>query len=208
MIRRCTRILFRSWRVRNDERGISYLGLMGMIMIIGVTLSIVGQQWSMTVKRDKEKELLFRGTRIKIAIGAYAADYEVRKADRSNRFPNSLEQLTQPPRRFLPRVYKDPITGKDFEVILVKGEIRGVRSTSSESPMDSVNFKDAALYKDMVFEAQDPKQVGATGLDTAINALNPLPRQPKPPEPLIAPGPPATSSSVPAGTGGQAVVIP
>ena len=183
MVRRFQSLFVRSWRIHDDQQGISYLGLLGMIMVIGAMLSVVGQQWSTTVKRDKEKELLFRGSRIQTAIAEFAVDYEVRKADRSNRFPRSLEELTQPPKRFLPKVYKDPITGKDFEMVLVKGEIRGVRSTSTESPMDIVKFKDAATYKDMVFQAQDAK--GATGPDAAstanpLNPLNPFLNQPRP----------------------------
>src|SRR5262245_36895147 len=109
-----------------NQKGISFLGLMGIIAIMGVTLSAVGQHWSVTVKRDKEKELLFRGMSIRNALEAYAADYEVMKADRSTRYPRTLDQLIQMPKRYLPRVYKDPITGKDFDLILVKGEIRGV----------------------------------------------------------------------------------
>jgi len=40
-----------------------------------------------------------------------------------------------------------------------------------------VNFQDAAMYKDKRFEAQDPKQQGASGLDavSSVNPLNPLP---------------------------------
>src|SRR5262249_3075491 len=150
--------------------------LMGIIAIMGVTLSAVGQHWSVTVKRDKEKELLFRGMSIRNAIAAYAADYEVMKADRSSRYPRTLDQLTQLPKRYLPKVYKDPITGKDFDLIVVKGEIRGVRSTSTDWVMDIVNLKDAATYKEMLFQAQDPKQMGPPGLDQAppVNPLNPL----------------------------------
>jgi len=174
-----------------DERGISFLGLMGVIAIMGITLSVVSQQWSVTVKRDKEKELLFRGTMIKNAIEAYAADYEVKKADRSNRYPRKLEQLTQMPKRYLPRVYKDPITGNDFEVIVVKEEIRGVRSTSTDWVMDMVNFKDVATYKEMAFQAQDPKKQGLPGLDESnpVNPLNPLLSQPVSPAgpPIVMP---------------------
>ena len=167
----------------NNERGLSFLALMGVIAIMGITLSIVSQEWSTTVKRDKEKELLFRGTMIKNAIEAYAADYEVRKADRSNRYPRKLEQLTQMPRRYLPRVYRDPMTGKDFDVILVKDEIRGVRSTSTDWVMDMVNFKNVSRYKEMAFQAQDPKQQGLPGLDESnpINPLNHLLSQPAAP---------------------------
>src|SRR6058998_3326766 len=85
--------------------------VMFAIVLMGISLSVVGKQWVMTVKRDHEAELLFRGTRIQNAIARYAADYEIRKATRPNRYPLSLEELTQRPKRYLQVVYKDPITG-------------------------------------------------------------------------------------------------
>ena len=193
--------------IRNQQ-GVSLLGLMGIVAIMGVTLSAVGQHWSVAVKRDQEKELLFRGKSIRNAIEAYAVDYEVMKADRSNRYPRTLDQLTQLPKRYLPKVYKDPITGKDFDLIVVKGEIRGVRSTSTDWVMDIVNLKDAATYKDMLFQAQDPKQSGPPGLDQAgpVNPLNPLLAQPAaPPPPGGAPSPGMPPS---VGPGGQPIVMP
>ena len=192
----------------SNQKGIGLLGLMAIIAIMGVTLSAVGQHWSVAVKRDKEKELLFRGKSIRNALEAYAADYEVMKADRSSRYPRTLDQLTQMPKRYLPKVYKDPITGKDFDLIVVKGEIRGVRSASTDWVMDIVNLKDAATYKDMLFQAQDPRQMGPPGLDQAnpMNPLNPLLAQP------AAPAPPggAPSPGIPSGVGpgGQPVVMP
>jgi len=193
--------------IRNQQ-GIGLLGLMGVIAIIGVTLSAVGQHWSVAVKRDKEKELLFRGKSIRNALEAYAADYEVMKADRSSRYPRTLDQLTQLPKRYLPKVYKDPITGKDFDLIVVKGEIRGVRSASTDWVMDIVNIKDAAMYKDMVFQAQDPRQMGPPGLDQAnpMNPLNPLLAQPAAPPPTGGAPNPGVPPSV--GPGGPPVVMP
>ena len=60
-----------------DQRGVTYLMVMAAVVLMGVAMTVVGQQWSVVVKRDREAELQFRGTRIKTAIEAYAADYEV-----------------------------------------------------------------------------------------------------------------------------------
>jgi type II secretory pathway pseudopilin PulG len=160
-------------------RPMTYIPLMALTVIIGITLSIVSQQWTITVRRDQERELLFRGTRIQSAIEAYAADYEVRKSERSHRYPKTLDQLVQAPKHYLPRVYKDPVTGMDFDLIVVKGEIRGVRSTSAETPMDQVTFKEAATYQDFAFLAKD-RQPGTSGLNEpgSLNPLNPLLNKP------------------------------
>lgn len=136
-----------------DQRGVTYLMLMVVIVFMGIMLTVAGKQWTIMAKRDLERELLFRGNRIKAAIEAYAADYQVMKAVRPNRYPLSLEQLTQKPKRYLPLVYKDPITGQDFELIKTGDEIRGVKSRSLATPLDRVRFKDAATYNQMAFRA-------------------------------------------------------
>jgi type II secretory pathway pseudopilin PulG len=148
------------------------------IVVMGVALTAVGKQWKVVVQRDHEEELLFRGNRIKTAIQLYAADYEVMKATRANRYPLSLEQLTQKPKRYLPKVYKDPITGKDFELIKVGAEIRGVKSRSKETPLDQVRFKKATAYNQIAFQVDSQ---AAAGCVPTPNPLNPLLSAPCPP---------------------------
>lgn len=146
----------------NNQRGVTYLALMFFVVLIGISLMAVNQHWSAILKRDREKELAFRGLRIKQAIERYAADFEVQKATRSNQYPLKLEDLTKRPKRYLQAVYKDPITGEDFELIKRGTEIRGVRSTSLDLPLDQVAFQGATRYFDIAFEAANtdraPKQ--------------------------------------------------
>jgi type II secretory pathway pseudopilin PulG len=128
--------------------------VMFAIVLMGIAMTVVSKQWTVVMKRDKEAELLFRGNRIKTAIEAYAAAYEVEKSKRTNRYPLSLDQLTQKPKRYLPVVYKDPMTGQDFELIKVGAEIRGVKSRSKEKPFDQVHFKNADTYDQIAFQVQ------------------------------------------------------
>ena len=128
--------------------------VMFAIVLMGISMMVVSKQWTVVMKRDKEAELLFRGNRIKTAIEAYAADYQVRKATRPNIYPLTLEQLTEKPKRYLPVVYKDPITGQDFELIKVGAEIRGVKSRSKDKPFDQVHFKNADTYDQVAFQVQ------------------------------------------------------
>ena len=129
---------------------------------------MIGQQWSVMVKRDKEAELLFRGNRIKEAIERYVADYEVQKATRPNRYPLTLKELVKKPKRYLQVVYKDPFTGEDFVLIKDATGIRGVHSSSEDVPYDQINFKGALTYKAVRFEAAAPTS------NCAPNPLNPL----------------------------------
>ncbi len=155
-----------------NQNGVTYLFM--MIFVVGLSISLLGitQQWSVIMKRDREAELIFRGTRIKDAIERYVADYEVQKATRPNRWPLSLKQLTEKtPKRYLQAVYSDPITGKEFDVIKVGQEIHGVRSTSTDEPYDRVHFKNAKTYQAIRFES-----TGA-GTNCQPNAINPLVQQ-------------------------------
>jgi type II secretory pathway pseudopilin PulG len=143
-----------------NERGVTYLMVMIVIVLMGVSLTVVGQHWSAVVKRDREAELLFRGGRIKRAIEAYAADYEVRKGTRPNQYSLRLDQLTEGPKRYLAMLYHDPFTGQEFDLIVINGEIRGVKSRSTEVPLDKVRFKDATSYNHIVFQATTPPAAG------------------------------------------------
>lgn len=136
-----------------NQRGVTYLALMFFVVLIGLSLMAINQHWSVILKRDREKELAFRGNRMKAAIERYAADFEVQKGTRQNQYPLTLEALTKRPKRYLPVVYKDPITGEDFALIKRGGEIRGVRSTSLDPPLDQVTFQEAQRYHDIHFEA-------------------------------------------------------
>lgn len=153
----------------SNDQGFTYIMAMFFVVLIGITLMMIGQQWSVTLKRDREAELLFRGNRIKQAIELYAADFEVQKGIRTNRFPLTLKNLTaKDPKRYLQAIYKDPMTGEDFILIKEGTEIRGVKSSSKEVPYDQVNFKGAGSYDAIRFEATPP----STGC--APNPANPL----------------------------------
>jgi type II secretory pathway pseudopilin PulG len=154
-----------------NERGATYLTVMILVTVMGISLMAVGKQWTLATQRDKEAELLFRGNRIKSAIENYAADSQIQKAVRVNRYPLSLEQLTQPPKRHLQMVYKDPMTGKDFELIKVGAEIRGVKSRGTERPLNQVAFKKVKAYNQILFQAE---AAIATPCVSSVNPINPL----------------------------------
>jgi len=151
-----------------DERGVTFLGLMFLIVLMGVYMSIIAQQWSFVLKRDREAELQFRGNRIKRAIEKYSADYEVKKTERDHPLPRTLEELTKPT-AYLPAAYKDPITGKDWEYIINQEFIYGVRSRSHGKPLNKVVFQEAKTYHDVVYKAEGAlrQNCSRSGLNTA-----------------------------------------
>lgn len=181
-----------------NQQGMTYLFVMILVVIMGISLMGMTQQWSVIMKRDREAELAFRGTRIKEAIERFVADYEIQKATRPNRWPRTLEELTQKtPKRYLQAAYLDPITGEKFELIKQNDELHGVRSTSTDVPYNRSQFKGAQTYRAVRFEAT------GQAANCTPNPLNPLapncPPAPAPPTTGTPPagGTPPTGSSSP-----------
>ena len=95
---------------------------------------------SYRLRRDKEEELLFRGVEYLRAIRAFQTASATEK-----RYPRTLDELVSDPRangrRFIRQLYKDPMTGRDFGLILTKdGTISGVVSSSKDIPLRMVDF--------------------------------------------------------------------
>ncbi len=148
----------------NGKNGFTYIAVMMLVVIMGITLSMTGRYWSTIVKRDREEELLFRGDQIRKGIEMYYK-WTAQKHGGKGLYPESMEELlkskySMAPKRSLRRVYKDPITGKrDWVVINDPAKrIMGIRSASDEEPLKTSNFPLAyrefegkTKYSDWVF---------------------------------------------------------
>ncbi len=145
---------------RKGEGGFTYISLLVLIAIMGISLSAAGEVWHMTMKREREQELLFVGGQFRAALTMY-----YNAPVQGGRYPTSLEDLLKDPRypvtrRYLRKIFADPITnGTDWGLVKgASGEIVGVYSKSDEEPakkhnfsvMDKV-FEDKKKYSDWVF---------------------------------------------------------
>ena len=115
------------------QNGFTMVMVMAVVVITGITLGLTAQSWRMVMKREREKELLFRGSQIKEAIECYRRQNVVMPLD-------SLDDLVNvrrnPPIRRLRRLYEDPMTGKaDWRLIKDQYGICGVASSSDEEPL-------------------------------------------------------------------------
>ena len=131
----------RASRRQRGDAGYTYLFVMFMVILIGLAATAVNRQWKTEIRREREAELLFRGDQIRQAIGLY---YLTARAG-FNAYPKSLDDLIKDPnssatRRYLRRIYKDPITGGDFELVKEGDALKGVRSTSTATPIKTGNF--------------------------------------------------------------------
>jgi len=91
-----------------DDAGYIMVALLVAMAVTTVWMSALLPTWRQQMQRQREADLIFRGEQIARAIALY---YE-----KNNRaLPNSLDDLVQG--RYLRKKWKDPITGKDFQLL-------------------------------------------------------------------------------------------
>lgn len=129
---------FRPFR---SDSGFTYIAALFMVVVMGIMLGSVGQSMRVIMKREREKELIFRGLQYRDAIERWTKQGTMPLLD--------INHLLKDPRsatggQYLRKLYKDPMTGKDFKLIIDPNtkEIQGVASTSSEEPLKLKNFPD------------------------------------------------------------------
>lgn len=149
------------------QRGFTYLWVMLAVAMIGLGLTAAVEVQLVVTKRQKEKHLLFVGRQVREAIGRYfeAAPTGLKE------YPASFDALLQDPRtpdlrRYLRKIYVDPMTGSDeWGVLEIGGRIAGIYSRSADKPIKQDRFDPAeaefvgkAKYSEWVF-AYAPTQV-------------------------------------------------
>jgi len=124
--------------------GFTYITALIFVAVVGISLNVAGKYWSTITKREKEKELLFYGDKIRLAIESF---HKSTPGGKTPEYPRSLDDLLRDPRspnvrRHLRKIYKDPMTseGQWGYVIAPKGGIKGVFSKSKNHPLKTGNF--------------------------------------------------------------------
>jgi type II secretory pathway pseudopilin PulG len=174
-----------SRKLLSSEKGFTLIAVLFIVMIMGIMLGMMGETWSMIMRRDREEELLFRGKQIKDAIKRYndpenkgpnATSPSMPLGDLRSLYEGDPRYLER--RRYLRKNYLDPITGKEWQVIKdpIKG-ITGVVSSSEQEPLKQANFSEE--FKD--FEKKDkynkwqfvnrPPQVAGQANRPAVSGL-------------------------------------
>jgi len=154
-----------------NHLGFTYVTVLIFIAVTGIALAGISKYWSSVLKREREKELLYRGGQIRKAIESYFNS----TSGSSHRYPKSLNDLIKDPRfpdirRHLRKLYRDPMTiclknkGKWGLIHDVNNNIKGVYSISNETPQkrgnfstEYENFEKAKKYSDWKF-VYSPKQ--------------------------------------------------
>jgi type II secretory pathway pseudopilin PulG len=169
-------------KAQGKETGFTYIGALVLVVVTGIALSSASQYWSTLMTREKEKELLFRGDQIRNAIDSY---YNATPQGRQPSYPSRIEDLLKDPRslesrRYLRRLYTDPMTGGKWGIISDgKGGVKGVFSLCEKTPLKSSgfqtgyeSFEKAKAYTDWKF-VSNPQPA-----KTSPVALPPQPSEP------------------------------
>ena len=133
--------ILQTMKIKN-KNGYAYLLLLVFIAFISITGLVLGATlYSRAVRIEKENELIFRGLAYKNAIRSY---YNSSKTGNKS-YPARLQDLLNDPRflskRHIRKLYCDPITGGDWDLILTSdGYISGVVSKSKKKPIKQKNF--------------------------------------------------------------------
>jgi len=128
-----------------NNNGFALLAVMMIVIIMGISLGAVGLSWRIIMQREREEELLFRGNQIREAISRW---YALKSVDQAAMPLRDLKDLLKDPRtpqtvRYLRRLYNDPMTNKEWELISDPSKgILGVASTSQEKPLKTAGFPD------------------------------------------------------------------
>ncbi|MBI3805243.1 MAG: type II secretion system protein [Nitrospirae bacterium] len=176
------------------------------IVLIGTMIGVAARQMTTVAKRERETELLFRGMAIRHGIELY---YRTSRAGFSQ-YPRTLEELVRDPgvpgvRRYLRKVYADPITGGEWVLIRDgSGRVKGVRTSSDEEPLKTANFPEVLKsfegkkkYSEWVFE-YNPQQAAiippaAPAPKTSGGSQSPFLSSPAPSSPPVSPDSPPPS---------------
>jgi type II secretory pathway pseudopilin PulG len=88
------------------NRGYAMAALLVAMSVMAVLMGALLPVWTTMAKREKEAELIFRGTQYARAIGLFQRKF-------ANTPPPTIDVLVE--QRFLRKKYKDPITNDDFQ---------------------------------------------------------------------------------------------
>jgi type II secretory pathway pseudopilin PulG len=183
-----------------NRNGFTFLTAIFMVMIIGVMLGLTGRSWSTIMKREREKELLFRGSQIKEAIeNWYNPNYSVQGVRRQSTIPlmdlkdllqdnMSLSKLKYLPQSYAAsldgnnqkcapncakqKIYEDPMTGKEWTVI--RGNFINGQPVSAGSGVQGAGIIGVASKSEEEPMRTDFKDTALENMGAAISAPAPV----------------------------------
>src|SRR5580698_3302986 len=92
------------------QRGYILLTLVLSMAVLSIAAGAIASSIAFQIKRDREEEMVHRGVQYSRAIRNFVK--------KTGRYPSRLEELQDTNgQKFIRRLYKDPITGRDFKLL-------------------------------------------------------------------------------------------
>ena len=146
-------------RVLGSSGGYTYIAVLVMVIVMGILAERGAMVWKTVMQREKETELLSRGTqvrdamrrwyKVKVVPGKETTEPIDAKAPKPPNLPDLKALLINPnspggkPRYLRPSALVDPMNpdeDKEWDVIRRDGKIVGVHSVSEKEPLKKGNF--------------------------------------------------------------------
>jgi hypothetical protein len=127
---------------RARQVGVTYFWTLLILTFITLGLGKLMDDVRMSNQRARERELLYVGNLYRQAVRQYWQSAPIG----AKRYPDKLDDLLRDPRypvtrRYLRRLYLDPVTGKPFvPVVSPGGGVMGVHSASPHKPVKISGF--------------------------------------------------------------------
>jgi type II secretory pathway pseudopilin PulG len=144
---------------RRSERGYILIMLMLFVALLAIAAGAVAPTIAFEVRRDREEEMIHRGTQYSRAIRWYVK--------KTGRYPSRLEDLENTNNiRFLRKRYKDPVTNKDFKILHV-GEVQlaGVAGIAGAATLGGGSIPGASAVAAM---GQNGSPMGGAGAGSML----------------------------------------
>jgi type II secretory pathway pseudopilin PulG len=97
-------------RAGRSQRGYVLLTLLLIVSLTVIATALAASSIAFEIRRDREEEMIHRGVQYSRAIRSYAK--------KTGHYPMDIHELFDPHGvKYLRKLYKDPITGKDFRFL-------------------------------------------------------------------------------------------
>jgi type II secretory pathway pseudopilin PulG len=155
---------------RRAQQGYVLLTMMLFVALLTIAAAVAAPSIAFRIKRDREEEMVHRGVQYSRAIRGFLK--------KNRRYPTRLEELRDANGlRFIRKLYKDPITGRDFK-LLHMADLPSQGGIANLNPADSQAAENAET---------DPS--GAASIPgTDASGTNPAPVAANPTGQLSQPG--------------------
>ena len=140
--------------------GYVLITLILFVALLAIAMTALAPVIAQQMKRDREEELIHRGVQYSRAIKHYVKKF--------GRYPTRIEDLESTNNlRFLRKVYKDPVTGKDFKILRM-GDVQmsfgpGITGATSAANLaaQSSAFNQNGAFANTGFGAQSAMNANA-----------------------------------------------